>query len=94
MRAKVIGAVAVAFLLCAGCATIPKESIDLSIEIGKGISESRRAHVNHVNAYFLNKRNLLEVNGPPLIANGVFETISSALRRFPAVLFPSGPLRP
>ena len=35
-----------------GCATVPKESVVLSQEIGKGIAESQRAYIGLLNRYF------------------------------------------
>lgn len=50
------------FLLAAitSCASIPKESVDLSTKIGNGIAESQRSHLNLLNAYFSAKRNDLD----------------------------------
>ena len=44
-----------------GCgATIPKDSVTLSKEIGKSITENKRAYVNLLNNYFLQKRQILD----------------------------------
>lgn len=47
-------------LLLAGCASIPRESVDLSNELGKKISESRRAHTALLNSYFGQKKSELD----------------------------------
>lgn len=39
-----------------GCATVPKESVELNQEVGKGILESQRTHVNLLNKYFVMKK--------------------------------------
>lgn len=39
-----------------GCASIPKESVELSKEIGKGIAESQRSYTNLLNSYFTAKK--------------------------------------
>lgn len=47
-------------IVSGGCANIPKESVELSSEIGKGIAESRRAHVALLNTYFQQKKTDLD----------------------------------
>lgn len=52
-----ICAVLVALTIVAGaCASIPKESVELNMEIGKGIAESRRSYTGVLNAYFASKK--------------------------------------
>lgn len=43
-------------LVMAGCASIPKESPELSKEIGKQVADMRVAHINLVHSYFDLKR--------------------------------------
>lgn len=45
--------------LATGCATIPPESVDLSKQIGSGISKSHSAHLSTIDAFYnqLNKDN-------------------------------------
>lgn len=43
-----------------GCTTIPKESVDLSKEVGNGIAESRRTDINLLNAYFQTKKTAID----------------------------------
>ena len=45
----------VAFSL-GGCATVPKESVELSKEVGKGIAESQRSYTGLLNTYFASKK--------------------------------------
>lgn len=45
----------VAFTL-GGCASVPKESVELSKEVGKGIVESQRSYTDLLNAYFASKK--------------------------------------
>ena len=40
----------------AGCASVPKESVELSKEVGKGIAESQRSYTGLLNTYFASKR--------------------------------------
>lgn len=39
-----------------GCASVPKESIELSKEVGKGITESQRSYTGLLNTYFATKK--------------------------------------
>lgn len=45
----------VAFVL-GGCASVPKESVELSKEVGKGIAESQRSYTGLLNTYFASKK--------------------------------------
>lgn len=45
----------VAFAL-GGCASVPKESVELSKEVGKGIDESQRSYTGLLNIYFASKK--------------------------------------
>jgi len=45
----------VAFAL-GGCASVPKESVELSKEVGKGIAESQRSYTGLLNTYFTSKK--------------------------------------
>jgi len=49
-----------AAIVLSGCASIPKESVDLSAGIGNGIAESKRSHMNLLNVYFAAKRTELD----------------------------------
>jgi len=48
-------AILVAFVL-GGCASVPKESVELSKEIGKGIAECQRSYTGLLNTYFASKK--------------------------------------
>jgi len=48
--------VIILFFVLGGCASIPKESVELSKEIGKGITESQRSYTNLLNSYFAAKK--------------------------------------
>lgn len=48
-------AILVAFAL-GGCASVPKESVELSKEVGKGIAESQRSYTGLLNTYFASKK--------------------------------------
>lgn len=39
-----------------GCASVPKEAVELSKEVGKGIAESQRSYTGLLNTYFASKR--------------------------------------
>lgn len=39
-----------------GCASAPKESVELSKEVGKGIAESQRSYTSLLNTYFASKK--------------------------------------
>lgn len=39
-----------------GCASVPKESVELSKEVGKGIAESQRSYTGLLNTYFASKK--------------------------------------
>lgn len=39
------------------CANAPKESVELSKEVGKGIAESQRSYTGLLNTYFASKNN-------------------------------------
>lgn len=39
-----------------GCASVPKEAVELNKEVGKGITESQRSYTGLLNAYFASKR--------------------------------------
>ena len=39
-----------------GCASVPKESVELSKEVGKGIAESQRSYTGLLNIYFASKK--------------------------------------
>lgn len=39
-----------------GCASVPKESVELSKEVGKGIAESQRSYTGLLNTYFTSKK--------------------------------------
>ncbi len=43
-----------------GCTTIPKESVTLSQEVGKGIAENQRAYLNLFNLYFAEKKQQID----------------------------------
>lgn len=43
-------------MLLGGCASIPKESVQLSQEVGKGISSYHEAYINLLNSFFAQKR--------------------------------------
>ena len=43
-------------LILVGCASVPKESVKLSQEIGKGIASYHEAYINLLNEYFSQKR--------------------------------------
>jgi hypothetical protein len=45
----------VAFTL-GGCASVPKESVELSKEVGRGIAESQRSYTGLLNTYFAAKK--------------------------------------
>ncbi len=47
-------------LCITGCATIPKESVTLSQEVGKGIVENQNAYMNLFNRYFAQKRQQID----------------------------------
>lgn len=58
LRLNFIGflvAILVAFSL-GGCASVPKESVELSKEVGKGIAESQRSYTSLLNIYFASKK--------------------------------------
>ncbi len=60
---KLLDYVAIGLLIWFGlsaCATIPKESADLSIELGKRISAIETAHLTLLNKYFDEKRNRID----------------------------------
>lgn len=48
------------YLGMTGCATIPKESVTLSQEVGKGIVNNQRAYRNLFNRYFAQKRQQID----------------------------------
>lgn len=54
------GIVMLILLGLSACATIPKESADLSIELGKRISIIEIAHISLVEKYFYEKRNRVD----------------------------------
>ena len=59
----VLYVVVIGFLTCtvfSACATIPKESADLSIELGKRISAIETAHLTLLSKYFDEKRNRID----------------------------------
>lgn len=39
-----------------GCASVPKESVELSKEVGKGIAENQRSYTSLLNTYFTSKK--------------------------------------
>jgi hypothetical protein len=43
-------------LILVGCASVPKESVKLSQEVGKGIASYHEAYINLLNEYFSQKR--------------------------------------
>jgi hypothetical protein len=43
-------------LALSGCASVPKESVELSKEVGKGIAESQRSYSGLLNTYFAAKK--------------------------------------
>ena len=49
----------VAFAL-GGCASIPRESVELSKEVGMGIAESQRSYTGLLNAYFASKKQQID----------------------------------
>jgi len=57
MRFNFVGVlvILVAFAL-GGCASVPKESVELSKEVGKGIAESQRSYTGLLNTYFTSKK--------------------------------------
>lgn len=57
LRLNLVGllVVLVAFAL-GGCASVPKESVALSKEVGKGIAESQRSYTGLLNTYFVSKK--------------------------------------
>jgi hypothetical protein len=55
----IIGLVLILFL--SGCASVPKESVELSREISKGIAESQRSYTALLNNYFALKRERLDL---------------------------------
>lgn len=48
------------FLTVSGCATIPKESVSLSQEIGNGMVSQQSAYINLLNNYFALKRQAID----------------------------------
>ena len=46
-------------LILGGCASIPKESVKLSQEVGKGIASYHEAYTNLLNEYFSQKRTVI-----------------------------------
>lgn len=48
-------AILVVFAL-GGCASVPKESVELSKEVGKGIAESQHSYTGLLNTYFASKK--------------------------------------
>lgn len=50
-------------MLAGGCASIPKESVVLSQEIGKGIAEGQNAYISLLNRYFDQKKKLIDLAG-------------------------------
>ncbi len=56
MKTYRLTAVFIGLLIMGGCASIPKESPELSQEIGKRVVEMRTAHINLVHSYFDLKR--------------------------------------
>lgn len=44
-----------------GCASIPKESVELSKEVGRGINESQRSYTGLLNAYFASKKQQVDL---------------------------------
>ncbi|MBI5749603.1 MAG: hypothetical protein HZA00_10810 [Nitrospinae bacterium] len=55
-----ISFISLIFLVASGCATIPKESVSLSKEIGNGIVSQQSAYVNLLNNYFALKRQAID----------------------------------
>lgn len=49
-----------ALLTASGCASIPKESVRLSQEVGNGISSYHESYINILNQYFAQKRALID----------------------------------
>lgn len=47
-------------LAIGGCASVPKESVELSKEVGRGISESQRSYTALLNSYFSTKRQQID----------------------------------
>lgn len=43
-------------LIFGGCVSVPKESVELNKEVGKGIAESQRSYTALLNIYFATKR--------------------------------------
>jgi hypothetical protein len=56
MRTYRLTAVFIGLLIMGGCASIPKESPELSQEIGKRVADMRTVHINLVHSYFGLKR--------------------------------------
>jgi len=57
LRFKIVGLLVILVALAlGGCASVPKESVELSKEIGKGIAESQRSYTNLLNTYFASKK--------------------------------------
>lgn len=52
--------IGVTVIASAGCASVPKESVELSQTLGKGIQESRRSEMNLVNKFFEMKRSQVD----------------------------------
>lgn len=51
-----LGPVVALLLACWSCASIPRESIDLSRQVGDGIGKSRRAHLATLDAFYARLR--------------------------------------
>ena len=70
--------VTVCILLLTACATVPRESVDLSSEVGKGIRKQYQSQIDLVNLYFAVMREKLD------------QAMQRALNTYFATLTPSG----
>ena len=70
--------------ICIGCATVPRESVEISQEVGKGIQESRRSQVNLLNKYFETKKAQIDLWAESEFLPAYIENILGAGQRAPA----------
>jgi hypothetical protein len=53
---KVMRLILAVGLALSGCVSIPRESVELSQALGKGLAEAQRRHIALLNVYFANKK--------------------------------------
>ncbi len=75
MKLKILGIFIIPFLFI-GCASVPPEAPELSIELGKRISAIEKSHIKLVNKFFDQKREevdeFIEEEWVPVFAENIF----------------------